>query len=110
MITQFRDNIAVLCGMKAAIVAEILWDQLDEQIKNDVSRFEFNNDWCRCSQFMVTVICPCLTIHMVKDAIATLIDHKIIRKGRFNDSKFDHTNWYAFTEYGEKMMLEGDNA
>ena len=29
---QFRTNIATLCGINAAVTAEILWEQLNEQM------------------------------------------------------------------------------
>ena len=68
----FRVNVARLCGLNAAVIAEYLW-QL------------YNND-------------------MVKDAVKVLRDNNIIRKGCFNENKFDHTNWYTFTDFGMKVM------
>ena len=46
--------------------------------------------------------------HMVKDAVDLLIEKNILRKDHFNDSRFDRTNWYAFTNYGAKLMKEGE--
>jgi hypothetical protein len=45
---------------------------------------------------------------MVKDTINELIKRDIIRKDCFNDSRFDRTNWYTFTEYGVRLMMEGE--
>ena len=47
------------------------------------------------------------SIHMAKDAVNVLVGKGYIRKGCFNDNRFDHTNWYAFTDYGKKMMEAG---
>lgn len=32
------------------------------------------------------------------------MDKGYIKKGNYNDYKFDRTNWYTFTPYGEAMM------
>ena len=44
---------------------------------------------------------------MVKGAIKNLLEENIMRKECFNDDKFDHTNWYTFTEYGENLVKKG---
>ena len=31
-----------------------------------------------------------------------------LHKGRFNESRFDRTNWYAFTEFGQFLMAESE--
>ena len=106
---QFRTNIASLCGINAAVTAEILWDQLNEQMADRTTEEHYGYDWCRCSQVMITVISYyCLSEHMVKDAVKELIKRNIIRKDCFNNSKFDRTSWYTFTEYGVRLMMEGE--
>ena len=45
---------------------------------------------------------------MAKDAVGLLKENGYIRKGCFNDNRFDHTNWYSFTEYGVRIMEVGD--
>ena len=44
----------------------------------------------------------------VRDAIDKLSEKKVIQKGCFNHSRFDHTNWYCFTEYGKSLMLKSE--
>ena len=39
--------------------------------------------------------------------IKVLKEKNIIRKGCFNEDRFDHTSWYTFTDYGLRMMEEG---
>lgn len=56
---------------------------------------------------MATVYCPYLSRRQVEKAIHVLRDKGILSKDNFNDDKFDHTNWYAFTEYGR--MLKSKN-
>lgn len=105
---QFRTNIAGICGVNAAVTAEILWEQLNEQMADNVTEEHYGYDWCRCSQTMIAVISYYLTRHMVQAAVDELIRKKIIRKSCFNDSRFDRTNWYTFTEYGVRLMMEGE--
>ena len=41
---------------------------------------------------------------MVQDALAVLRKGRMIRKGCYNESRFDNTSWWTFTEYGVSMM------
>ena len=69
--------------------------------------FEYGKQWCRCSFKTMAVYCPYLSIDQIKGAVYTLRKKGIITKGRFNETKFDHTNWYSFTEYGKHLMEVG---
>ena len=102
-----RRNIALTCGVNAAIIADHLWEELAWQTMQNKAVERHGYYWCRCSYQMMTVEHPYLSIHMVRDAVEVLQRNNIIRKGCFNENKFDHTNWYTFTEYGEQMMNEG---
>ena len=44
------------CGVNAAVTAEILWEQLNEQMADNVTEEHYGYDWCRCSQTMIAVI------------------------------------------------------
>ena len=44
----------------------------------------------------------------VEYAIGLLRDKEIIISRKLSSGGFDHTNWYAFTEYGRKIMKWGD--
>lgn len=55
----------------------------------------------------MTVYCPFLSVHQAGRAIDALERRRLIVKGNFNETKFDHTNWYAFTEYGRKLFGAG---
>ena len=105
--TGFRRNIAVTCGVNAAIIADHLWEELALQAMQKEAIERHGRYWCRGSYQMMTVYHPYLSIHMIRNAVEALQKNNIIRKGCFNENRFDHTNWYAFTEYGEQMMNEG---
>ena len=101
---RFRGNVAGQCGMNAAVVAEYLWQLLADEVAGEEPFYRHDHYWCRASALAITGECPYLSLHMVKDAIKVLKKKSYIRKGCFNDNRFDHTNWYAFTDYGKKMM------
>ena len=100
----FRENVADCYGVNAAIVAQFLWDSLNFRYDNKRLRM-FNGDkWCRCSIRMITAYYPFLTYSMVKTALHLLIRKSVLKKGCFNENRFDKTNWYTFTEFGRYMM------
>ena len=37
-----------------------------------------------------------------------LVKGRVLTKGQFNESRFDRTNWYAFTEFGQFLMAESE--
>ncbi len=50
---------------------------------------------------MMTGFFPFLTYDEIRYALKQLIRGRVLTKGRFNESRFDRTNWYAFTEFGQ---------
>ena len=70
--TYFRNTVAVKCGINAAIVAEIIWELHKTEFDKSKTVYHRHRRWCRCSQPMITLICPALSVHMVRDAIKTL--------------------------------------
>ncbi len=57
---------------------------------------------------MMTGFFPFLTYDEIRYALKQLIRGRVLTKGRFNESRFDHTNWYAFTEFGQFLMTESE--
>ena len=51
---KFKDNVAVKCGVNAAIVAQFIWDNI--KLGNyDGGIYEREGKvWCRCSMKMMT--------------------------------------------------------
>lgn len=103
---KFRANMAERFDMKTALVAEHLWE-LCEIAKGYTDCYRHGKYWCHCSAVMITGEFSFISIHMAKDAICALKESRIIKKGCFNENKFDHTSWYTFTEYGERLMEAG---
>ena len=100
---NFNMDIADRCGVNAATVATFLWRML---AGDPESIFRHGNEWTRISQKEITVHLPFLTLGMVQGALKKLRNEGIIKSAVLNNDKFDHTNWYTFTEYGDVLMME----
>lgn len=103
---KFRTQVAKQFDLKTAVVAEHLWELCDIA-SGYTTQYKHGEYWCRCSAIMISGEFPFLTIHMAKYAIKRLRKNGVIKKGCFNENKFDHTSWYCFTEYGKKLMRAG---
>ena len=105
---NYENEVAVKCGINAAVIADYLWNLKEShRFGKGKSAYRYGKVWVRCSQPMITSEIRYLTIDMVKGAIKNLLKENILRKECFNDDKFDHTNWYTFTEYGENLVRKG---
>lgn len=51
---------------------------------------------------------PFLSYDEIRYALKRLVKGRALTKGRFNESRFDRTNWYAFTEFGQFLMAESE--
>ena len=105
---RFSETVAGKYGVNAAIVAELIWALRHDVAKKKMTAEKYDRKWFRYSMKEMTLDLRCLSIDMVKDAVKVLIDNGVLRKDNFNNSKFDHTNWYAFTDYGTQLMKKGD--
>ena len=101
---KFRVRIARQCGVSAAVIAEHLWYLYENEACGNEECYYHGAFWVRKSALMMTGEFPFLSEDMVRQAIKILWENNIIRKGCFNEDKFDHTNWYTFTDYGVRVM------
>ena len=98
MTREFNTNIAKICGIGAATVAHYIYLSVMDGTRT--SKSYDNEGWCRCSVKMFTAELPFMTCSMVETALEKLLEMGIIRKRCLNKNRFDHTNWYTFTDYG----------
>ena len=101
MIRVFDTDIARKCGVNAATVASFLWDRIYSE---DDYKTEYGVEWTRVSQKTMTANMPHMSVKMIANAVKKLKDKGYIKVSKFNDSKFDKTNWYAFTDFGFEAM------
>ena len=104
---EFNIEIAEKCGLRESVLATYLWDLLD---RDDVAVEHHGRYWTRISQKMITVALPFMTVDMLQGSLLKLLKKGIIKTAVFNEDKFDHTNWYTFTDYGIEMMDPGNFA
>ena len=100
-----NEKIAMVAGVNAGIIAELLNDMINVNGKSVIE--EYGKQWCRCSYKTMIVYCPFLSINQAKGAVYAMQEKGILVKDCFNGSRFDHTNWYAFTEYGKLLFESG---
>ena len=101
MIRLFDTDIARKCGVNAATVASFLWDRIYSE---DDYKTEYGVEWTRVSQKTMTANMPHMSVKMIANAVKKLKNKGYIKVSKFNDSKFDKTNWYAFTDFGFEAM------
>lgn len=90
-------------GVNAALLAQYIWS---EAYKNEFAGrcFFEGRYWMRSSQMMFTAVMPYFSRHAVCRALERLMKQGVIVRGEFSDSPFDHTSWYAFTQFGALLM------
>ena len=101
MIRVFDTDIARKCGVNAATVASFLWERIYSE---DDYKTEYGVEWTRVSQKTMTVNMPHMSVKMIANAVKKLKSKGYIKVSKINDSKFDKTNWYAFTDFGFEAM------
>ena len=80
MVHFFDADIAKKYGVNAAVLACFLWDCTEQKSAYDEIRY----------------------------ALKQLVKGRVLTKGQFNENRFDRTNWYAFTEFGQFLMAESE--
>lgn len=105
---RFKAGIAVRFGINAAVIAQFLWESITDEYYDETVHEKDGQYWCRCSMLMMTGVFPFLSRNMVKNAIDLLIKKRVIVRENFNDSKFDKTSWYTFTDYGAYIMSDSE--
>ena len=90
MVHYFHSDIAQKYGINAAVLAAFIWECIEGKS-------------IRQPQFF-----PYLSYDEIRYALKRLIKGRVLVKGHFNESRFDRTNWYAFTEFGQYLMTESE--
>jgi len=107
MVHFFDSDIAKKYGVNAAVLVCFLWDCI-EQKSTESPQLHEGKVWVRCSVQMMTGFFPFLSYDEIRYALKRLVKGQVLTKGQFNESRFDRTNWYAFTEFGQFLMAESE--
>jgi hypothetical protein len=95
-------------GVNAALLAQYIWNKVCEN--EFAGRYLFKEKFWMCSsQMMFTAVMPYLSRHSVRQALEQLIKQDVIVRSQLEKSPFDHTFWYAFTEFGALLMRESED-
>lgn len=108
MAEKFNSGIAERFGITAALLLEHIWREVKE---NEFHRrcFYEGNTWMRCSKKAFTRHMPYLNESMVTCGIDRLKKAGLLVQRERGGSRFNRTAWYAFTEYGKKVMEESED-
>ena len=107
MVHFFDSDIAKKYGVNAAVLACFLWDCI-EQKSTESPQLHEGKVWVRCFVHLMPCFSPCLSYVEIRYAVKRLGSGRLLSKGQFNESRFDRTNWYAFTEFGQFLMAESE--
>lgn len=99
MLHPLNVTLAQTHGIRTSLVAQCLWDHLCGRCMLTPELFD-GTRWIRMGQKALTITMPYLTHHTARTELNRLEALGIIRSKVQNDSPFDHTKWYTFTEYG----------
>lgn len=104
MLQPLNVPLAQKIGIRTALVAQYLWDALEERYSAETDIVD-GRQWLRIGQTSLTTILPYLTRHTARFELRRLKKLGIIQSRDLNDNRFDHTNWYCFTDYGSELMI-----
>ena len=107
MVHYFHSDIAQKYGINAAVLAAFIWECIEGKSIRQPQLHE-GKVWFRCSVQMLTGFFPYLSYDEIRYALKRLIKGRVLIKGHFNENRFDRTNWYAFTEFGQYLMTESE--
>lgn len=102
----FDKNVAVRYGVRSAVVMQYLWENI---LNNEEDVMEMNGDmWYRSSAVITSSILPFYSKDQIQRTFNSLVRCGLLKKKKLSKSNFDHTNWFAFTEYGTEMMMKSE--
>ena len=100
-------ELASRIGIRTTLVASYLWNLYDSRYPKDSDVFN-GRRWVRMGQRTLTLRLPYLTRHTARFELRRLRSLGIIRAQVLSDNRFDRTNWYTFTRYGDELMKDSE--
>lgn len=106
---NYENEIAVKCGVNAALIADYLWNmKQDHRFSNNKSTYRHGKVWVRCSQPMITSDIRFLSIDMVKGAVKTLVEKNILRKAYMPYYKWSNKRLSELSILGSRIAFRLD--
>ena len=103
MICQYSNEIALQCGINAALIAGYIWqEQKTDGTLKDKKR------WVRAGRKKLMAVFPFMCECAVGNAMNKLVKAGIVFRRVINNCSFDITLSAAFTTYGISLMESGE--
>lgn len=102
---HFNIELATKLGIEEAIFLNNLYYWLQKNAANSKNYFD-GSYWTYKTKQAYTEIFPYMSYDKIKRMINLLREKNIIKTGHYDENKMNRTLWYAFTEYGLKMMKD----
>lgn len=96
---SFDVQIAVECGMVAAVLMETFYFWIDKN-RSDGTHYHDGRYWTYSSVKALLVQYPYLTRDKINTALKKLVDKGLILEGSYSENPYDRTKWYALTDLG----------
>ena len=100
---SFDIDIAKEYGILEAVLLNNLWYWIEKNRANETNFFD-GEYWTYNSTRAFNVLFPYATPRKINYALKNLQDEGLIKTGNYNQSSYDRTLWYAFTEKGKSIM------
>ena len=105
---KFDKKLAVDYGVNAVFLLGYLW-QKNCELAEAKSAKQHSRRWIRSGHSSIQAELPFLSKHAIKQALSLLTSEGILLWGKMSDCPFDNTSYYAFTQYGKKLMLQEES-
>ena len=105
----FSEGVASRYGIREAVIAQYIWNTGENYHEDANVTYKDSRLWVRASTTAIACEHPYFSKHQIKDALMHLCKEHFLIKRELNDSRFDRTNWYAFSDHGAELM-EGEYA
>ena len=99
----FDIDIAKEYGILEAILLNNLWFWIEKNKANETNCFD-GEYWTYNSTRAFNILFPYATPRKISYALNRLQEEGLIKTGNYNQSAYDRTLWYAFTEKGKSIM------
>lgn len=100
---HFDIDIANEFGMLEAVLLDNLWYWVQKNKANNKHYYE-DRYWTYNSARAFSEMFPYVSSRKIQLALKRLIELEVLQTGNFNQSSYDRTLWYAFTDKGYSIM------
>lgn len=107
MLIYFDLDIARCYGTYPAIIGQNFWYWVNENRKRGRNYYD-GRYWVYNSVSSLRKIFPNLTTYQIRHAIDLLVDCGVLIKGNYNQTKYDRTTWYTFTDEGIAIFQKAE--